>query len=80
MTTPYEEIEALLEGMIVQQRDKVLRIARERHPGVTLEDLRDPQDLPDLETDSRFHFEDGQLTGLLSAQFAIRNRRRPGRR
>jgi hypothetical protein len=80
LATPHDDIDALLTGMIEQQREKVLRIARERHPGVTLEDLRNPQDLPDLEADSRFHFEDGQLSGLLSAQFAIRNRRRSGRR
>lgn len=76
MTTPHDDIDGLLQGMIDQQRDKVLRIARERHPGLTLEDLRNPQDLPDLEGDSRFHFEDGMLSGLISAQFAIRNRRR----
>jgi hypothetical protein len=80
VTTPQDEIETLLQGMINQQRDKVLAIARERIPGATLEDLRNPQDLPDLDNDSRFHFEDGMLSGLISAQFAIRNRRRPGRR
>jgi hypothetical protein len=79
VNTPNDDIEALLETMIVQQRAKVLAIARERCPGATLEDLRNPQDLPDLDDDSRFHFEDGMLSGLISAQFAIRNRRR-GRR
>lgn len=79
MTIPDDEIDSLLTGMIEQQRDRVLRIARERLPGVTPEDLRNPQDLPELDADSRFHFEDGQLSGLLSAQMAIRQRRRPRR-
>ena len=71
----FETIDGLLQGMIEQQRAKVLAIAQARHPGVTLEDLRNPQDLPDLDADSRFHFEDGLLSGLLSAQMAVRQRR-----
>ena len=75
MALPEDETETLLTGMIDQQRDKVLRIARERLPGVTLEDLRNPQDFPELEADSRFNFEDGQLSGLIGALMAIRQRR-----
>ncbi|MBC7542426.1 MAG: hypothetical protein H7338_06820 [Candidatus Sericytochromatia bacterium] len=75
MTIPNDEIDTLLTGMIEQQQVRVLAIARERLPGVTPEDLRNPQDFPELEADSRFNFEDGQLSGLLSARMAIRQRR-----
>jgi hypothetical protein len=63
-----------LQEMIDHQRAKVLRLAREIHPGATPEDLRNPQDLPALNTDPYFNYEDGILAGYIAAQIALRSR------
>ena len=60
--------------MIKHQQIKVLKIAREIIPDATPEDIRNPQDFPELSTDSLFNYEDGILTGYLSLQTALRNR------
>ncbi|MGK5092618.1 hypothetical protein WDW89_11475 [Deltaproteobacteria bacterium TL4] len=67
-------IEATVEEMIEFQKKKVLKIAREIVPGATPEDIRNPQDFPDLYYDFYFNYEDGILTGYLSVQKAIQAR------
>ena len=61
----------LLEVMISQQREKLLRLAREISPHLTPEDIRNPQDFPDLVQDPVFNYEDGILTGYLSVESAL---------
>ena len=39
----------------------------------TPEDIRNPQDFPELSTDALFNYEDGILTGYLSMQTALRS-------
>lgn len=69
----YSEItESVIEQMIKQQRGKVHRIAKELIPSVVGDDLLNPHDFPELEFDPRFNFEDGILSGLVSAQMALR--------
>ncbi|MBN2327778.1 MAG: hypothetical protein JXR73_11550 [Candidatus Omnitrophica bacterium] len=63
----------LLDEMIEHQHKKVLSIAREFIPGVTPEDLRNPQDYPELMNNSRFNFEDGVLAGFLGVRMALLN-------
>ena len=62
----------ILEGMVVQQREKLLKVARELVPNATPEDIRNPQDFSELLNDPLFNYEDGLLVGLLSAQAALR--------
>ena len=62
----------LLEEMIAHQEAKVLKIAREIIPGISPEDVMNPQDFPALERNGRFNFEDGILAGLKSALIALR--------
>ncbi len=64
--------EQWLQKMIDLQRAKVLRLAREINPKITGDDVLNPQDFPELMRDPSFNFEDGQLTGLVSAQIAMR--------
>ena len=61
----------LFERMISQQQAKVLRLAREAVPNITPEELRNPHDFPQLREHPAFEFEDGILSGLLSAQVAL---------
>jgi len=60
--------------MIEFQREKLLKLAREILPDVTPEDLRNPQDFPELIKDPLFNYEDGLLAGYLAVQIAMRSR------
>jgi len=64
--------ENVLEQMISMQRQKLLDCARKIIPFITSEDLLQPQDFPELETDPELRFEEGVLIGLQSALAAIR--------
>ena len=68
--------EALLQELIEHQQTKVLKVAREIIPDATPEDIRNPQDFPDLVADSLFNYEDGILTGYLTLQTALRQQTR----
>jgi hypothetical protein len=66
--------ETRLQEMIEFQREKLLKIAREILPGLTPEDLRNPQDFPNLIEDPLFNYEDGLLAGYLAVQISMRSR------
>lgn len=65
-------VDMLMLELIQQQEAKVLAIARQIHPGITSEDIRNPQDFPDLMGNAAWNFEDGILAGLRSAHMALR--------
>jgi hypothetical protein len=67
----WQEIEALLTRMEEHQRHKVLELARRLKPGLTLEDIQNPHDFPEL-ADVDWHYEDGVLTGIQAVQSALR--------
>ena len=56
------------------QREKVLALARRLKPGLTLEDVQNPHDFPELD-DPDWHYEDGVLTGIQTVRTALRARR-----
>jgi len=66
--------ETRLQEMIEFQREKLLKLAREILPDLTPEDLRNPQDFPELIKDPLFNYEDGLLAGYLAVQIAMRSR------
>ena len=68
--------EVLLQELIEHQQTKLLKIAREIVPDATPEDIRNPQDFPDLVADTLFNYEDGILTGYLTLQTALRKQTR----
>ena len=68
----FAEIE--LQEMIELQRKKLLKLSREILPNLTPEDLRNPQDFPELIKDPLFNYEDGLLAGYLAVQIAMRSR------
>ena len=65
-------IDRLMLEVIAQQESKVLTMARAIHPGLTAEDIRNPNDFADLMASGEWNFEDGILAGLKSAHMAIR--------
>ena len=64
--------EELIQELIQHQQSKVLKVAREIVPEATPEDIRNPQDFPELVADTLFNYEDGILTGYLTLQTAFR--------
>ena len=66
--------EIKLQEMIELQRKKLLKLSREILPNLTPEDLRNPQDFPELIKDPSFNYEDGLLAGYLAVQTAMRSR------
>ena len=64
--------EQLIQELIQHQQSKVLKVAREIVPDLTPEDIRNPQDFPELVADTLFNYEDGILTGYLTLQTALR--------
>jgi hypothetical protein len=71
----WTEIERELGGLEELQREKVLDLARRLKPGLTLEDIQNPHDFPELD-DSDWHDADGILTGVKSVTIALRALRR----
>ncbi len=71
----WQEIDTLLASMEELQTSKVLDLARRLKPGLTLEDVRNPHDFPEL-LDPDWHYEDGVLTGIQSVRTALRARAR----
>jgi hypothetical protein len=73
----WNDLETLLFEMEELQRQKVFNLARRLKPGLTLEDLRNPHDFPEL-GDKDWHYEDGLLTGIQSVTSALRALRKRG--
>jgi hypothetical protein len=69
----WAEVERLAVELEELQRRKVLDLARRLLPGLTLEDVRNPHDFPQL-TDPDWQYEDGILTGIQSVLAAVRAR------
>ena len=64
--------EELIQELIELQQSKVLKVAREIIPDATPEDVRNPQDFPELIADTMFNYQDGILTGYLTLLTALR--------
>lgn len=69
----FADMEALLERIIGQQRDKVMAVALDILPHLQPEEIQDPQDYPEVAADPMFNHEDGLLSGLLSARAVLRS-------
>ena len=74
-TTTWSEVEGLVVELEELQRRKVLDLARRLRPGLTLEDIANPHDFPEL-GDPDWQYEDGTLAGVQTVLAAVRARRR----
>lgn len=63
-------IERELAALEELQRKKVLDLARRLKPGLTLEDVQNPHDFPELD-DPDWHYADGVLAGIASVKTAL---------
>ena len=66
----WDAIEHELLAIEELQTKKVLDLARRLKPGLTMEDVQNPHDFPELD-DPDWHYEDGVLTGIQSVTFAV---------
>jgi hypothetical protein len=73
----WKDLETLLRDMEELQLQKVFNLARRLKPGLTLEDMRNPHDFPEL-GDKDWHYEDGVLTGIQGVVSAFRALRKRG--
>jgi hypothetical protein len=70
-------IDEELRKMEELQTKKVLDLARRLKPGLTLEDVANPHDFPELD-DPDWHYAHGVLTGIQSVVMTLRSMRRSG--
>lgn len=67
----HRELDREIDALEELQRSKVLALARRLKPGLTLEDIQNPHDFPELD-DSDWHYADGVLAGIQSVKSAAR--------
>jgi (2Fe-2S) ferredoxin len=67
----WDAIERELAAIEELQTSKVLDLARRLKPGLTMEDVQNPHDFPELD-DADWHYADGILTGMKSVTSAMR--------
>ena len=67
----WHAIERELVAIEELQTKKVLELARRLKPGLTMEDVQNPHDFPELD-DADWHYADGILTGMKSVTSALR--------
>lgn len=63
-------MEKIFDEMISMQRSKLFKYATRIVPGITLDDLLQPNDFPLLEQHPAFRYEEGVLEGLMAARIA----------
>jgi hypothetical protein len=66
-----KEIIALCDELLRAQEKKLMQLASARFPHITQEDLLQPVDFPELETDSYFRYEEGVLMGMHTLRSAL---------
>ena len=67
----WDAVERELFAIEELQTKKVLDLARRLKPGLTMEDVQNPHDFPELD-DPDWHYADGILTGIKSVTSAMR--------
>ncbi len=66
-----DEIKNLLNVIIEGQQKKIYQLARQVKPNITLDDLLQPNDYPELENNPLFRYEEGVIEGVKTVQMAL---------
>ena len=61
----------LVDEIAQAQRQRLLALGRKIRPNLTEEDLLQPNDYPELESDPLFRYEEGVLEGILTVRMAL---------
>ncbi|MCB1213271.1 MAG: hypothetical protein KDK40_03135 [Chlamydiia bacterium] len=67
-----EKMEMILDELVEGQKKKLMAVASQIVPKITMDDLLQPNDYPELETNGVFRYEEGLLAGIESARMALR--------
>ncbi|MDN3505689.1 MAG: hypothetical protein P0S96_00470 [Simkaniaceae bacterium] len=62
--------EELFDELVVQQEERVFKMAEKIIPNITRDDVMQPNDFPQLENHPYFRYEEGVLEGLRTARMA----------
>lgn len=62
---------ALLDELIESQAKKLYECAQQIVPGITKDDMLQPNDFPKLESHPYFRYEEGVFEGLMTAKMAL---------
>ena len=63
-------LEVLFDELAEEQRKKLMAFGRVLVPGLTADDLLQPNDFPILDNHLHFRYEEGVLEGILTARMA----------
>jgi len=66
-----EEIKKLIDEIIEGQEEKLLKCGRYFVPTLTTEDVLQPNDYPELESNPHFRYEEGVLEGIRTVKTAL---------
>lgn len=67
----WKQIEDQLDEMILYQQQTLLACGRKIIPALTSDDILQPNDFRDLDSDPIFRYEEGVLAGLQSTRIAL---------
>lgn len=67
----WNKIEELLQEIVDQQRNHLLKCGRRIIPTLTPEDVLQPNDYRELENHPHFRYEEGILAGMQTVQMAL---------
>lgn len=68
----WEEMNQLMNEMVEEQKERLLKFGRTIIPTLTPEDMLQPNDYLELEHNPYFRYEEGVLAGLQSMHIALR--------
>ncbi|MCH9624963.1 MAG: hypothetical protein S4CHLAM123_01250 [Chlamydiales bacterium] len=66
-----EEVKKLIDEIIEGQEKKLLKCGRHFVPTLTIEDVLQPNDYPELESNPHFRYEEGVLEGIRTVKTAL---------
>ncbi len=66
-----EEIKKLIDEIAEGQQEKLLKCGRHFVPNLTSEDVLQPIDYPELESNPHFRYEEGVLEGIRTVETAL---------
>lgn len=65
-----QEVKKLFEELVENQEKRLYKLGLEIRPNLTLDDLLQPNDYPELENHPEFRYEEGVLEGLKTSYMA----------
>ncbi|NDD58374.1 MAG: hypothetical protein EBZ47_03865 [Chlamydiae bacterium] len=63
-------MEEIFDELVENQRGKLIKVARGILSNLTMDDILQPNDFPELENHPYFRYEEGVLEGILTARMA----------